>query len=380
MIDDDISTTHKFDPSGVGASTSAGASASQKTSGGPAGQSSPKTTGGTSANPGAQQGASGHSTPPPPPPPQPPRIICPTIFFGRTPPPRRWVVNHWVPYEVVTGLYGDGGVGKSLLAQQLQTGCALGSSWLGLAVEEIASLGIYCEDDENELWRRQHSINVAYCADYDMLSAMHWMPRLGEDNLMMTFDLNGVGKETPFHKYVLEAALDLKTKLVIIDTASDTFGGNENDRSQVRQYLQRGLGQIALKIGGSVICCAHPSRAGLASGEGDSGSTGWSNAFRSRTSLRHDDPGQIDPNARVLERKKANYASRDDSLKLRWRDGVIVPENWQAAPGMTPMGKVDVKVVFLDLIREMNKQGPSLQRPHPSGRRHRYGFKDRRWS
>jgi KaiC/GvpD/RAD55 family RecA-like ATPase len=62
MIDDDISTTHKFDPSGVGVSTSS-PGASQGASGGPAGQSSQKTTGGTSANPGAQQGASGHPKP-----------------------------------------------------------------------------------------------------------------------------------------------------------------------------------------------------------------------------------------------------------------------------------------------------------------------------
>jgi hypothetical protein len=43
-----------------------------------------------------------------------PRIICPMIFFGRQPPPRLWIVQDWVPYGAVTGLYGDGGVGKSL--------------------------------------------------------------------------------------------------------------------------------------------------------------------------------------------------------------------------------------------------------------------------
>ena len=87
--------------------------------------------------------------------PPPPRVVCPTIFKGRTPPQRRWIVPQWVPYEVVTGLYGDGGVGKTLAAQQLQTGTALGSSWLGLPVDQVASLGVYCEDSEDELWRRQ---------------------------------------------------------------------------------------------------------------------------------------------------------------------------------------------------------------------------------
>jgi putative DNA primase/helicase len=215
----------------------------------------------------------------------PPRVICPTIFEGRTPPPRRWVAPQWIPYEVVTGLYGDGGVGKTLLAQQLQTGTSLGSSWVGLPVEQVASLGVYCENGENDLWRRQEDINVTYATDNAALSLKHWMPRLGEDNILMTFTHKGVGELTTFHRHVLEAALDLKARLVIIDTASDTFGGNENDRGQVRQFVQRALGQIALRIDGALVCCAHPSRAGLSSGEGDSGSTGWSNAFRSRAYL-----------------------------------------------------------------------------------------------
>jgi hypothetical protein len=106
-----------------------------------------------------------------------PRVICPAIFKGRTPPPRRWIAPQWIPYEVVTGLYGDGGVGKSLLSQQLQTGTALGSSRLGLPVEQVASLGVYCEDSESELWRRQEDINVAYSVeDQDVLALAHWMP------------------------------------------------------------------------------------------------------------------------------------------------------------------------------------------------------------
>jgi hypothetical protein len=40
----------------------------------------------------------------------PPRIIRPTIFFGRTPPKRRWIVPDWIPYGAVTGLYGQGAV------------------------------------------------------------------------------------------------------------------------------------------------------------------------------------------------------------------------------------------------------------------------------
>ena len=292
------------------------------------------------------------------PPPEPLRIVCPTKFQGMDPPSRRWIVPEWIPFGVVTGLYGDGGVGKSLIAQQLQTGAALGSAWLGLPVMGAASLGVYCEDDDDELWRRQCAINADCCIDHDVLSAMRWMSRLGEDNLLMTFTRNGVGELTRFHKQVLEAALDLKIRLLIIDTVADTFGGNENDRSQVRQFVQRALGQIALKIDGAVICCAHPSRAGLQSGSGDSGSTGWNNAFRSRIYLRNPEPDPNeppDPMARIIERKKANYASRNDEIKLHWQNGVIVPDGASTA-GKTAFGRLDATDVFLALLREMTNQ------------------------
>jgi RecA-family ATPase len=309
--------------------------------------------------------------PPPPapdddgtaPPPQhddtlPPRIVCPTIFFGIDPPPRRWIVPDWIPYGAVTGLYGDGGLGKSLLAQQLQTGTALGMPWLGLPVEQVVSLGVYCEDDEDELRRRQRDINADYGVDPSRLENMFWMSRLGEDNILMTFARNGPGQPTNFHTDLIHAALDVHARLVIIDAAADTFGGDENNRGQVRQFIQRALLQIALKIDGAVLCTAHPSRAGISSGTGDSGSTGWSNAFRSRIYVREPEIGAgepPDPDARILQRKKANYASRADTLRLRWRNGVIIPDG-AAAPGMTSMGKLDVKDVFLGLVRELARQ------------------------
>ncbi|MGC2788003.1 MAG: AAA family ATPase [Roseiarcus sp.] len=294
--------------------------------------------------------------------PNPLHPITPVSLKGLQVPVREWIVPEWIPCGVVTGLYGDGGLGKSLLAQQLQTAIALGSAWLALPVETGATLGVYCEDSHDELWRRQTDINAEYEIDFDSLASVHWLPRLGEDNLLMTF-ARGVGELTPFHSHVLEAALDLAARLVIVDTAADTFGGNENDRSQVRQFVQRALGSIAQRINGAVLLCAHPSRTGLASGEGDGGSTGWSNAFRSRLYLRApavEDGEKPDPNARVLERRKANYASRNDDIRLRWRNGVIGPEPSECAPGATAFGNFEATHLFLNLVRQFEDQGRPL--------------------
>lgn len=223
-----------------------------------------------------------------------PRIVSAADLHGRPIPPRRWIVADWVPWQVVTGLYGGGGEGKTLLLQQLQTSAALGSPWIGLPVEPFPSLGVFCEDELDELLRRQHDINTHYGCDFASLRALHLMPRFGEENLLMTFSSKGKGELTPFHKEVREAALDLKAKLLGIDTVSDTFGGNENDRSQVRQYVSVALGSLARDIKGAVIACAHPSRSGLKSGEGDSGSTAWEAAFRSRLFLTTPQPEEGD--------------------------------------------------------------------------------------
>ena len=83
------------------------------------------------------------------------RIINPADYYGHVIPARRWIVQDWIPYGVVTGLYGDGGLGKSLLAQQLQSACACGGEWIGQVAEHVKSIGFYCEDDADELLRRQ---------------------------------------------------------------------------------------------------------------------------------------------------------------------------------------------------------------------------------
>ncbi len=95
-------------------------------------------------------------------------------------PERRWLVRDWIPQGQVTLLGGDGGVGKSLLAQQLMTALALGRDWLGLPVMPRKVFGLFCEDDEDELHRRQELINVHYeCSFADLEMNMAWISMVG---------------------------------------------------------------------------------------------------------------------------------------------------------------------------------------------------------
>src|SRR3954452_21376748 len=81
--------------------------------------------------------------------------IDPTVLHGVPVPDRPWLVPGWVPMVRPTGLYGAGGEGKTLIAQQLATACAIGTEWLGLPARRCTSLLIYCEDDRDEMHRRQ---------------------------------------------------------------------------------------------------------------------------------------------------------------------------------------------------------------------------------
>lgn len=126
----------------------------------------------------------------------------------------------------------------------------------------------------------------------------------------------------------------------------------------MRQYTQAALGYIARQIGGTVIVCAHPSRSGLSSGEGDGGSTGWSNAFRSRLSLEalkkdkdDKDAPPPDPDARILARRKANYATRNDVVDLRWKAGAFVTSSEHI------VDRPAAEDVFLYQLDRMTAQG-----------------------
>jgi hypothetical protein len=100
---------------------------------------------------------------------EPIRTINFAALKGQTPPPRRFIVDQWIPAGCVTSLYGPGGIGKTLLAQQAATCIATGRPLFGSAVEKGIVLGLLAEDDDDELWRRQVRINAWLGSDMDEL-------------------------------------------------------------------------------------------------------------------------------------------------------------------------------------------------------------------
>jgi RecA-family ATPase len=294
-------------------------------------------------------------------------VVNPVDLALKPVPRREWIVEDWLPIGCVTANYGDGGTGKTLLAQQLMTSTALGGIWCGRDVMRCRSFGLFCEDDEAELHRRQAAICAGYGASLDALEAMRWVSGVGQDNALMTFEGDGA-YTTPMYDAIRQGAIDHGAQLVVLDTAADLFAGNENDRHQVRRFIGQ-LNRLAIDIGGAILLNAHPSRTGLSTGNLDGGSTAWSNSVRSRWSLARPpstEGEQEDPDARILTRRKANYARIGEDVALRWQEGVLVPLNATgSATGQTD--RAAAEIVFLDLLASRWEQGVFVSHNNRAG-------------
>lgn len=283
-----------------------------------------------------------------------------------SPPEREWLVPEWIPAGTVSSIYGDGGVGKTLVAQQLLYAAALGGKWLGLAVPKCRALGVFCEDDKDELHRRHDSIKQAMgiTIGNPFEDAFLW-PRVGFDNLLVTFDRESKPTMSPLFERTMKAVLENRIGLLILDTAADLFGGNEVIRGQVNYFIKAVCGSYirrAKELGFmlTVVILAHPSQAGRNSGTGESGSTGWSNAVRSRLYLTRPEDGL--PEQRILTRKKSNYSAAGDDVKLElmWFKGAIVRQ--------ADAEKADEATAIKSAVNQiLRKVQEAFERGHPYG-------------
>ena len=244
----------------------------------------------------------------------------------RTPPERRWAIKGWIGFGHVTLLVGSGGIGKTLLAQQIGSCLALGQTFIEEVPAPFTCLMWACEDDHDELWRRQIAL-ARWCKAgleaFDQKLVI--VPRHGLDNTLVSTDY-GKLMYSPRIDELREQAFDLKADVVILDNVAQLYGGNENDRHSVTAFLNVLVGALE---GKAIILLAHPSRA---SGSEFSGSSAWENAARTRLYLGATLPGaKVEPDeqpsdtVRYLSRRKANYSPKD-WRRMTYADGALTPD------------------------------------------------------
>lgn len=281
---------------------------------------------------------------------------------GLDPPPRVFVAKDTIPAGCVTSLYGPGGVGKSLVAQQLGTAVALGRPWLGIETTKGRVLGLFCEDPEAELWRRQVRINNDVGCCMSDLDGLLCEGRTGKPNELV-IPVQGVAAATDLLESVAKATAELKVSLVILDNIAQMFGCNENDRAAVTNFVNR-LSGIAIETDAAILLIGHTPKNDIA-GNGYSGSTAWNAAVRSRLLLDRvpvEDGGEA---RLLLRRAKSNYAPADDTeIPLVWSNGVLRPDAPQfmsyAQKLDADMRKGRAKQAFKDALRTMTAQGRNV--------------------
>lgn len=252
----------------------------------------------------------------------------PTAWDGSIP-TRQWLVPGLVPSATVTMLTGNGGEGKSLLAAQLAAAAVTKTPWLGRDVRQVRTLMIHCEDDRAEMTRRGDGMLKPWGRTLHDLDGLTFMDRDGTSSSVMYEAMSNdvTGRFTEFYERTHMTVQSLGAQLLVLDSLYNFFGGNENIRSQVNEFIG-GLKQLAKKLTCTVVLIAHPSRAGMSTGAGDAGSTAWHNAVRSRLYLHRKKHPSGDPDQKgplVLEPMKANYGPLGGPIPIVWDDGRFMP-------------------------------------------------------
>lgn len=248
---------------------------------------------------------------------------------GQPIPEREWVVPGWILPRAVTLISGAGGTGKSLLIQQWLSAIALGDGFMGTrGVAPVPALYVNCEDDTEELQRRQAAIAKTFgrrMASY--AGQLHIVARLGMDNPIGVIGDDGKFKPNQLFADIRDAALSVGAKVIALDNAMQLYVGNLNDPREVTVFCNA-LTRLALETGAAVILAGHVAKA---QGSEFAGTMAWENAVRMRLFLKRevDEKGEEveDSDRRILTRGKANSARKGERLTMMWHEGAFHDES-----------------------------------------------------
>lgn len=246
---------------------------------------------------------------------------------GHEPKPREWLIDGVLLRRSVMVFAGPPKIGKSLLLQQLLTATALGQPWLDRETVQTRSSGLFTEDPQEELERRQTDINTLYDRDpADFELDLTWKSLEGKDAVMVEFDRFGnKPKLTPLWDQFWRFVADEGIQMIGLDNARVIFGGSENFPNQVTAFC-RLLVQKAVEINGGIVLAAHPAKNDP---RGVAGTGAWLASVRAGMSLHRpadwdEERDTIRDPRRVLAGLGMNYGAGLGAERLELRDGVFV--------------------------------------------------------
>ena len=238
----------------------------------------------------------------------------------------RFIIPDWLPEGYATLLAGHGGVGKSGIALYLAVCIALGLPFFGMTVERRRVFYLSCEDRENILHWRLSRICKHLGVDLSVLAGwLDIVDLVGHDCVLWERDIRTGNTFTASYGQLEQRMTAHNTEVLFVDGISDTYGGNENARSEVKRYVNALVALISPDRGAVLLLghLAKPAAASVQTTEGYSGSTGWHNSVRARWYLypetEHDDDGRPGRTGDlILELQKSNLGRTDQSVRFAW--------------------------------------------------------------
>ena len=267
--------------------------------------------------------------------------------------PPRFVWGQYLPRGVVSMLGAHGGTGKSTIALMLAVAVASGRGELfGQPCDQGRAVFVSLEDGPTIVRHRLATI----CKEWNIAPEL-LVNRLtiadGTDWPELFSADRDDGQVTPTYRELRNLAQG--ADLVLIDNASDGFGGDEIKRRQVRAFV-RSLGAIAKAENAALLLLAHVDKSTSKKlnqdSEGYSGSTAWHNSVRSRLFMERVSDGGL-----RIAHQKANLGQTAELLNLVWpKDGLPEVAHTMAPEGLVFANEQHTKNL-LRLIAEFGERG-----------------------
>ena len=249
---------------------------------------------------------------------------------------REWLIPNWLPANTATMFTGDGGAGKSWLTLQVvcQIACGFNNAFLNPefplpseaneSIEPKSIIFATYEDEPEEIKRRIQALasGMNWIAESLETIKQHlhivdmrgigsvWGPGMGK-HIANTGDLLAAGEA------IRAICEERNAKLLVMDPLSGAFGGNENDRTAVYDFVSsfRGWGDAAKC---AMLVIGHLPKGAEGRASGFSGSTAWEASARSMWMLSKQNEGDSkNPEEYwALLHTKSNYAPLQNEKPL----------------------------------------------------------------
>ncbi len=232
-----------------------------------------------------------------------------------------------VPCGYATMVAGHGGAGKSQIEFMRAVCIAAGIPFCGLKVARRKVLFVSCEDRRDILHWRLARICAYLSVKIEQLDGwLQILDLVGRDSILFSPDPRTGHALTAGYGVLAERMAAYKTDILVLDGIVDVFGGNENARVEVKQFVNSLLALIS-PYTGAVILIGHVNKisaANAANGDGYSGSTAWHNSARARWYLfaeaarDEDGEGSERPGKLTLELQKSNHGKAGLQIEFEW--------------------------------------------------------------